>query len=126
MGKGSRNNRGHKEASEIQRLKHENQKLRRENSRLHKMLDRIDIDRIAQLRELVAQQSKEAKAEESKKSLEKLKQKWTCFECGRGYLKLLIYPRYDGDYYYRKCSNEECGHKTKAQIYKEGVEGVVD
>lgn len=124
MGKGSRNNRSHKELSEIQRLKHEIQKLKRENSRLQKVLERVDIERFNNLKELVQIQSREARAEENAKSLEKLKEKWTCFECGGGYLRLKIFPKWDGDYYYRACSNEECGHKTKPQKYSENVEGV--
>lgn len=126
VGKGNRNNRGHKEFSEIQRLKHEIQKLKRENSRLQKVLDRIDIERFNSLKELVSIQAKESKAEESTRSLDKLKEKWACFECGAGYLRLKIFPKWDGDYYYRCCSNEECGHKTKAQKYSESIEGVTE
>lgn len=126
MGKGSRNNRGHKEFSEIQRLKHEIQKLKRENSRLQKILDRVDIERFNSLKELVSIQAKEARAEENVKSLEKLKQKWICFECGVGYLRLKIFPKWDGDYYYRACSNEECSHKTTAQKYTDNVEGILE
>ena len=124
MGKGSRGNRGHKEFSEIQKLRHEIQKLKRENSRLQKVLDRVDVERYNSLKELVSIQSKEARAEENIKSLEKLKEKWICFECGSGHLRLKIFPKWDGDYYYRACSNEECGNKTKSKKYTDNVEGV--
>lgn len=124
MGKSVRKGRGDKEFTELQRLKHENQKLRRENGRLQKVLGRIDVDRFNNLKELVNLHAKEAKAEEDEKSLERLKKKWTCYECGKGYLRLVIFPKWDGDYYYRKCSNVYCGHRTKAQRYSDKVEGI--
>jgi ribosomal protein S20 len=50
---------------------------------------------------------------------EDLKQRWKCFQCNEGVLRLMIIP---GNRYFRKCSM--CSHRTEAQDYTEEVEGI--
>jgi rubrerythrin len=110
-----------KEFDLLQKLKAENKKLKRENSRLKKELSKIDLDRYNNLKELVEVQRKEDKIihEEEKKQI--LKERWECFKCGEDALRLMIFNRLDGVFYYRRCPT--CGHRTKMKKYKEGIEG---
>lgn len=57
--------------------------------------------------------------EDRKYRFEDLKEKWKCFQCNEGVLRLIIIP---GNRYFRKCSI--CDHRTNAQEYTEEVEGI--
>lgn len=111
---------GDKELGQLQRLKYENQKLKKENSRLRKLIQRGQADQEL-LHELITKQNEEFELEQ-KENL--LKNKWRCYECGEGVLKIHILKRLDGVFYWRCCSNPECGHKTKLQRYTKDVEGI--
>ena len=113
-----------KEFDELQRLKYENKKLKKQISQLRKQLAKIDVDRYQNLKELVEAQQKEDKELEEKIKREKLKEKWKCYECKEGYLRLMIFHRPDGDFYYRRCTR--CGHKTKLQRYNKDVDGILE
>lgn len=113
-----------KEFDVLQKYKHENQALKRENARLKKELDRIDISKYEHLAELVAQQSFEDIQVEKKSKKQKLLDKWECYECKEGHMRIHILQRPDGLFYYRKCSI--CRNKTKLQKYDESVEGIKD
>jgi len=52
-------------------------------------------------------------------SIKALTDKWGCFKCNEGVLKLIIVP---GNRYFRKCSM--CVHRTELQEYTENVEGM--
>jgi hypothetical protein len=111
---------GDKELDQLQRLKYENQKLKKENSRLRKLIQRGQADQDL-LHELITKQNEESELEQKEKLL---KNKWRCYECQEGVLKIHIMKRLDGIFYWRCCSNPECGHKTKLQRYTKDVEGI--
>lgn len=107
-----------KESKLIDQLKHENAKLKRENAKIRRQIDRLNLDhdRYRTLRELVHKQTQE----ERRKA--KAKKDWTCHECGRGTMKLILMPRRDGNFYFRACDMEGCGHRTVLKKYTEDVE----
>jgi hypothetical protein len=109
-----------KELDQLQRLKYENQKLKKENSRLRKLIQRGQADQDL-LQELIEKQNAEVELEQQEKVL---KNKWGCHECNEGVLKIHIMKRLDGVFYWRLCSNPNCGHKTKLQRYTKDVEGI--
>ena len=111
---------GDKELDQIQKLKYENQKLKKENARLRKLIDRGQADQEL-LHELIQKQNDEVELENKEKVL---KNRWRCFECHEGVLKIHILKRLDGVFYWRQCSNPDCGHKTKLQRYTKDVEGI--
>lgn len=107
-----------KEAELIDRLKHENAKLKRELAKIRRQMDRLNLDhdRYRTLRELVHKQTQE------ERQSKKMKDKWICFECGKGTMKLQLFPRRDGNFYFRRCTTEGCGHTTKLQKHTPDVE----
>lgn len=100
-----------REVSLIDRLKKENGVLKRDNLKL-----RRENDRLKNLQHGVVKQVEEYR--EPKKT----KKDWTCFGCGKGILRLHLFPRRDGNYYYRKCTLEECGKQTTLKKYTSDVE----
>lgn len=60
--------------------------------------------------------------EERIHNFEDLKDKWQCFECKVGVLKMIIVPRGDGNSYFRQCSNPKCRHRTPVKEYTEDVD----
>jgi len=111
---------GDKELDQLQRLKHENHKLKKENSRLRKLIKRGQADQEL-IHELITKQNEEYELEQKEKLLNN---KWRCYECQEGVLKIYIIKRLDGIFYWRRCSNPECGHKTKLQRYTKDVAGI--
>ena len=122
MGRSHRNSRSDSEVSELRKLRLENQKLKKQISKLRKELSRIDIDRYANLKDMIEAQAAEDDSFDSKVQLEELKQKWACHECKQDYLRIIIVPRADGLFYIRKCGS--CDYRTKLKKYKEGVDGI--
>lgn len=117
-----RRNYNHKEQDELQKLKRENDKLKKQVSSLRKQLARIDIDRYENLQDLIHKYDKE-NAEEMMVQQQKAKEeKWKCFECGTGILRLKLIERLDGMIYYRAC--DCCSNRTKTQRWNKTVEGV--
>lgn len=110
---------GDKELDQLQKLKYENQKLKRENSRLRKLIQRGQADQEL-LHELVQQKTAEDELAQAEKIAEN---KWRCYDCGNGVLKIHLLKRLDGVFYYRCCSNSECGKRTKLQRHSKAVEG---
>jgi Zn finger protein HypA/HybF involved in hydrogenase expression len=118
---------GHKaksdtELSEIRRLKLENQKLKKQMSQLRKQLSRIDIDRYSNLKNILETQIAEDSGFNTKIELEKLKDKWLCHTCKEDYMRVIIVPRIDGTFYFRRCPS--CHNKTKLKPYTDEVDGV--
>lgn len=123
MGKG-RNRRpvGDGEIRENKRLKMENQKLRKQISSLRKQMNRIDIDRYQSLKNIIEAQDIEDETFDAKFALEDLKKKWECHKCARDFLRLVVVPRIDGMFYFRRCPT--CMNKTKLKKYNDNVEGI--
>jgi hypothetical protein len=109
----SRTKRSGSEHDLVDKLKHENQKLKRQISQLRKQLSRLDLNKYANLKELVDKQELEDKHEEKQKHQEQVKKLWECFECRNGHLLMLTFERRDGVFYYRKCNS--CGHRTQVK-----------
>ncbi len=110
---------GDKELDQLQKLKYENQKLKKENSRLRKLIQRGQADQEL-LHELVQQKTEEDELAQAEKIAEN---KWRCYDCNNGVLKIHLLKRLDGVFYYRCCSNPECGKRTKLQRHSKSVEG---
>lgn len=121
MGKGRRAV-GDGEIRDNQRLKLENQKLKKQISSLRKQLSRIDIDRYQSLKDIIENQAEEDNQFETDRALDDLKRKWECHVCAKDYLRLVVVPRQDGTFYFRRCPS--CMNKTKLKRYTENVEGI--
>lgn len=68
--------------------------------------------------ELNLQQIKEVKIDK----FEEMKQKWACFECNVGIMKFISFPKGPEIYYFRKCSNPRCNHRTEGKLLTEEVD----
>lgn len=123
MGKGKgRRSVGDGELRDNQRLKLENQKLKKQISSLRKQLSRIDIDRYQSLKDIIEAHDEQDEQFDTTIALDDLKHKWECHKCSRDYLRLVIVPRVDGTFYFRRCPT--CMNKTKLKKYTEDVEGI--
>ena len=76
-----------KEEDQLQRLKRENDRLKKEVSSLRKQFKRIDLDKFTNLKELADSHSRMEKLEAAQ--VEE-KSNWSCKECGRGVLRLVM------------------------------------
>lgn len=123
MGRKSNRPKNDGELKDIRRLKLENSKLKKQISALRKQLSRIDIDRYQHLKDMIEAHEEQDSTFDSTVALEELKTKWECHSCKQDYLKLILVPRMDGTFYFRRCS---CGNRTKLKKYHDGVEGITD
>lgn len=108
--------------SEIKKHKAENTKLRRQVSKLRKVISRIDLDHYQFIKDLLESQEKQDQdfsQEQKKKGLEN---RWKCYDCEDGILRLVTVMKAGEPYYLRKC--DSCGKKTKTKKYTEDIEGV--
>ena len=121
MGKGRRSV-GDGEIRDNKRLKLENQKLRKQISSLRKQMSRIDIDRYQNLKDIIEAQEVEDDSFDTVIALDELKRKWECHGCQTDYLRLVVVPRIDGTFYFRRCPT--CKNKTKLKKYTDEVEGI--
>lgn len=112
----SKTQRGDKEYDLLEKLKHENKKLKKEVTSLRKVIDRMDIERYENLRELVDQQREEEKRKRKERAKEKERQ---CYQCGKGHMQLHIFDRLDGVFYYRACTL--CENRTRMKKYHKDV-----
>lgn len=111
-----------KEQDDLQRLKRENDQLKKRISSLRKQISRIDVDRYENLQEIVHkfdQQDLQERLADERKEQEK---KWKCHKCPDGILKLKLFDRHDGTFYFRKC--DCCPNRTILKRWKDGIEGV--
>lgn len=114
--------RGQKEQDQLDKLKRENKRLKRNISSLRKQIARIDLDRYHNIRELLDKYEIEEREEELQRQEELAKEEWKCHDCGRDYLRLVIFNRRDGTFYFRKCFT--CNKRTKTQKYHDKVKGI--
>jgi hypothetical protein len=112
----------HKEQDDLQRLKRENDRLKKQVSSLRKQLARVDIDRYENLQDLIHKYDKEEAAEIIAKEHKAKEQKWKCYECPEGILRLKVFERQDGIFYMRKC--DKCVNRTKLKRWSKEVEGI--
>lgn len=110
-----------REFDQNQRLKYENQKLKRQISSLRKQLARIDISRYEHIQDMLQEYDEQEVQDRIAKEKEQLKQKWKCWDCTEGYLKLIILDRRDGLKYFRKCNN--CKKQTGVKNFTPDIEG---
>lgn len=47
---------------------------------------------------------------------------WECHQCHNDVIRLVVFDRIDGTFYFRRCSS--CGNKTKVKKYNDKVEGI--
>ena len=94
------------------KLRESNRELKAEN-RLRSLVERSDIRRLDHLEQLANKQKNEEVKEHARRD-------WTCFECGKGHMKIVILPRRDGVFYFRSCTL--CENRTRSKKYTEEVE----
>lgn len=99
------------ERDELQLLKRENGELKREVSKLRRQIARFDLDRFQTLKEALDRLD-EIEMEQAARRQERLvdKNKWQCWTCEEGTLRLKIWDRRDGPHYNRRC--DSCGKRT--------------
>jgi hypothetical protein len=56
--------------------------------------------------------------------MDRLRDKWQCYDCKSGYLRLVLVSRQDGKHYFRMCVNRDCKNRTPLKPYHDEVEGV--
>lgn len=100
----------------LSKLKRENQKLKGEVSKLRKQIDRLDLDRFQSFKEALDKLD-EIEMEQAAKRRDKQlsKDRWRCWDCGQGQLRLKIWDRRDGQRYQRVC--DLCGKRTSIKKY---------
>lgn len=106
----------------LDRLKKENRELKRQLKALRKSLDRIDYQHLNDLIEAQEAAHIVETPVEYKSKTERNEERWKCFSCTDGVLRLVIFQKPGGALYFRRC--DCCGKRTKAQKYHDGIEGV--
>lgn len=99
------------ELDELQYLKDRLKKQAREISKLRKQISRFDLDRFQSFKEAL-DRIDEIEMEQTAKRKERQvsKDKWRCWDCADGHLRLKIWDRLDGAHYQRVC--DSCGKRT--------------
>ena len=108
----------------LQKMKHENEKLKKQNKTLRRQLQKVDIDRYQNLKDIIQKQYEQDLEDQFKEDNNKLIRRWECHKCEEGFLKLYTISRRDGAFYYRKCT--ECNNKTPIKPYTDKIEGIKD
>jgi hypothetical protein len=140
VGKGKSRSYPEKEKdSEVQRLKNA---LKRKDKEMEKLKSELKTYEAAfqkniqflkgktkdlSLQELLDGAKKEqnlGKIEQVKQeTYQEFKQKWKCFQCdGTGVMKITVINRQDGKFYFRKCNNPKCPHRTELKQFTDDVE----
>jgi len=107
----------------FEHLKRENRELKRQLKGLRKSLDRLDYEHLNELIE--SHENSEAKLNEKieyTSKRERNETNWSCFDCQKGILRLIIIQKPNESIYFRRC--DHCGKRTKTQHYTDKVEGV--
>ena len=116
----------------IKRLQAEKQKLISEVSTLTSAFDKNvkflkGVTKDLSVKDLISAAKKDMNLKElqlQKEAEPTLEEKWKCWSCGVGVLKLLVYREGPQRKYFRKCNAQKCNNRTKPQDYNEEVEGV--
>jgi hypothetical protein len=126
MSKGKRITRGDKEVNELQRAKYEISKLKKTVSSLRKQLAR-NTQNYENVKDLIDQQHSEEKFTSKSKEVD-LKKKYSCWECGSGYLRIVLLPIRGKVTYFRRCSNHpNCKNRTDKKPYDpDTVKGIME
>jgi len=104
------------EQDELQALKRHNEALKREVAKLRKQISRFDLDRFQSFKEALDRLDEiEMEQTARRKEKEISKDKWRCWTCGEGHLRLKIWDRLDGPHYQRVC--DRCGKRTSMKKY---------
>ena len=118
----ARKQRQGREWDDYQKLKAENKKLKGQVSKLRKVISRLDFEQYTNLKELIDSHERQDSALVEQQKKQELENKWNCYECGSGVMRLVIIHRAGEPYYIRKC--DHCDNKTKMKKYTDEVEGV--
>ena len=99
------------EQDQLQFLKEQNRRLKREIAKLRKQIQRLDLDRFASFKEAL-DRIDEIEMEQTARRKEKeiSKEKWRCWDCNQGTMRLKVWDRLDGPHYQRVC--DHCGKRT--------------
>lgn len=106
----------------LQRLKKENSSLRKEVGSLRKQISRLNLDRFQSFKEALDRLDEiELERDERHKERAASEDRWLCWTCGQGHLRLKIWDIRGGARYQRVCDNRECAKRTKMKIYTPDV-----
>lgn len=111
-----------KELKEVQILKQENSKLKKQISKLRKVISKLDTQNYQFVKDVVDSHERQDKEYQGTLRKDVLEEKWKCFQCEEGILRITILNRLDGTFYFRKC--DECSHRTKLKKIHDDVDGV--
>jgi len=100
-----------RETDQLQYYKHLVKKLKREIAGLRKQIDRLDLDRFASFKEALDRIDEiEMEQTARRKDKEIQKEKWRCWDCNTGTMRLKVWDRLDGPHYQRVC--DHCNKRT--------------
>jgi ssDNA-binding Zn-finger/Zn-ribbon topoisomerase 1 len=85
-------------------------------------LQRIDLDRYHNLKEVIEKQDQYEKEQEDLANVEILKKKWKCKKCHSGHLEIMKFNKLEETWYYRQCIN--CDNRTMAKRFTDKVLGI--
>lgn len=118
---GRKNHKKDKDFDELQKLKEQLRKARRTISGLRKVISRVDMEQYSFVKDFMEAHDCDMTAP-IEKDMRQAEQRWQCYECGEGILKLITIFKVGVPHYFRKCS--ECENKTKLKRYTDDVEGI--
>lgn len=110
-----------KEKDNSWKLQEENKRLKKQISKLRKVISRLDFEQYQNVREIVEAQERQDEEFIKDQRQKSLEERWKCFKCEDGVMRLLVVHRAGNPYYLRKC--DCCTNKTKMKKYTDEVEG---
>ena len=141
MGKGKSLSYPEKEKDgQLTKLKNANRRLKSENTRLLAEIKTYEAafqknitflkgkTKDLTVQELIDGAKKEQNLGEiettKEETYQEFKQKWKCFQCNVGVMKITMINRQDGRFYFRNCTNTEgkCKHRTELKPFTDDVE----
>lgn len=111
-----------RELDMLDRLKAENKKLKSQVAQLRKLITKFDLERYNDVKEILEANERLEERFEKQEARKQLKRTWECWDCREGVLKIVVFPRRDGVFYFRKCTS--CDKRTKLQPYTNKVTGL--
>lgn len=111
-----RSKRSEGELDQLDKLKHENKKLKRQVQQLRKVIDRVDLDRYENLKDILEEHEHEEKMALVATPTDPA---WKCYDCEAGILRLKVIDKPSGAIYNRVCDG--CKKRTKFQKWTKDV-----
>ena len=114
---------GPKATELLERLKHENRLLKRQLSALRKQLQRVNLDEHGNLKKLVDKHERQDIEMNKKQTHSKMRREYGYRTCSEGYMLIVRISRQDGDFFFRRCSDDKCSARTVLEPWNDEVKG---